>query len=459
MIDFPQHIFREYDIRGLAEHDITENFAYQLGKAYASILPKDEQRPIIVAHDARLSSPHLHDALIRGLNAMGVDVLNIGLAPSPLAYFAVFHCQTAGCAVITASHNPGEYNGFKFMLGKESLYGERIRNLQHLMQHEISETDKHGTNTPFHIQDLYEVFVAESCPLSRPLKVVIDAGHGPAGLIAAPLYRRMGCEVTELYCQPDGNFPNHHPDPSVTENMRDLANKVREQRADLGIAFDGDGDRIGVVDESGHIIWNDMLLLVLAKDLLQKLPHSTIISEIKSSNRLYQGIQQAGGNAIMWRTGHSPIKAKMKETGALLAGEMSGHIFYADRYYGFDDAMYAGARLMQIVAASLKPLSEQFKNLPHCEVTPEIRIACPDHAKFGVVEKAKIHFKQQGYEIIDVDGMRIEFGDGWGLLRASNTQAALTLRFEAIDHTRLTEIQQLIETWLQQQGELNLNEM
>jgi len=455
MVDFPQHIFREYDIRGLAGSDITQDFAYQLGKAYATLLPIGETRPVTLAHDARLSSPELHQAVRDGLTSMGIHVMDIGLAHSPLAYFTVFHYQTAGCIIITASHNPAEYNGFKFMRGKESLHGQEIQELKVAMQQEIAERDQQGIATPSSIQSEYEQFIAHDCPLSRPLKVVIDAGNGPTGLFAAPLYRRMGCHVTELYCQPNGHFPNHHPDPSVFENLQDLIATVRDIKADLGIAFDGDGDRIGIVDEKGDVIWNDLLLLILAKDLLRMHPQSTIISEVKSSNRLYEGIRVAGGVPIMWRTGHSPIKAKMKETGALLAGEMSGHIFYADRYQGFDDAVYAGARLMQVIADSHQPLSAQLQGIPHCEVTPEIRIACADERKFQLVAHAQQHFSKLGYPIIDVDGIRIEFPDGWGLLRASNTQAALTLRFEAPTQKRLKEMQKLIIGWLQKHNPAN----
>ncbi|MDQ6973624.1 MAG: phosphomannomutase/phosphoglucomutase [Mariprofundaceae bacterium] len=369
-------------------------------------------------------------------------------------YFSVFHCSTSGCIIITASHNPSPYNGFKFMLGKESLHGQSIQNLYQIMQQEPISSTITGKHIPFAIQPLYETFVRSHCLISRPLKVVIDAGNGPSGIVAAPLFRKMGCEVTELYCQPDGRFPNHHPDPSIEENLSDLKIKVIEEHADLGIAFDGDGDRIGIIDEQGKMIWNDLLLLILAKDLLKKYPQSTIISEIKSSQVLYDGIQMAGGKAIMWRTGHSLIKEKMKETGAKLAGEMSGHIFYADQYDGFDDAIYAGARLMQIVANSMQPLSFQLHGIPKTATTPEIRIPCSDHKKFNLVENATTYFRAQGYDIIDIDGMRIQDGDSWGLLRASNTQAALTLRFEAPSIEKLHAIQELIQAWVREQGSL-----
>ena len=297
----------------------------------------------------------------------------------------------------------------------------------------------------------YIDFVASDCSLARPLKVAIDAGNGPSGIIAAPLYRRLGCEVIELHCQPDGNFPNHHPDPTIEANMRDLIHAVRDHGADLGIAFDGDGDRIGVVDEKGEIIWGDMLLLLLARHLLKHRPGATIISEVKCSEHMYAGIKKAGGRPIMWRTGHSPIKAKMRETGALLAGEMSGHMFFADRFFGFDDAAYAGARLMQVLAEADRPISELLSDVPVSFTTPELRLPCSDERKFRLVEEAICHFTGLGYEIIDIDGMRINFGDGWGLLRASNTQPALVMRFEAPDEERLEQMRLLIEGWLERQ--------
>jgi len=449
---FPHHIFREYDIRGAADTDIDEALAYRLGKAFAAMLPKNDQRAVSVARDARLSGERLQAAVMRGLNDAGRHVIDLGMVPTPLAYYSVFHLHTAGCIMVTASHNPSKDNGFKLMIGQKSLHGQDIQNLKELMQQDLENSPIHGTIKTHQIQSDYEDFVITDCPLSnllsRPLRIVIDAGNGPSGIIAAPLYRRMGCEVFELYCQPDGTFPNHHPDPTIEENMQDLAKKVRETSSDLGIAFDGDGDRIGIVDEQGNMIWGDMLLLLLARELLKEHPNATIISEAKSSQHLYAGIHKAGGKTIMWRTGHSLIKAKMKETGALLAGEMSGHIFFADRFYGFDDAVYAGARVMQILAENNQPISAFFHDVPHSEITPEIRIACPDKYKFQCVQDAIEHFSTLGYKIIDIDGMRIKFEDAWGLLRASNTQASLVLRFEAPNKIRLNEIRTMLENWL-----------
>lgn len=457
MKQFPHHVFREYDIRGIADSEITPEFAYRLGMAFAAaILPENEQRPVVVGRDVRLSGPALQQAVMEGLNDAGIDVLDLDMAPTPLAYYAVYHYNASGCIHVTASHNPAAYNGFKMMRGRSSLHGHEIQILKNTMLQPLASAWPSGHLKHASVHDIYQRFVVADCPIDRPLKVVIDAGNGPAGIIAAPIYRSLGCEVIELYCEPDGHFPNHHPDPTIEENMRDLSAAVRAHKADLGIGFDGDGDRIGLVDERGSMVAGDMLLLLLARRLLIQHPGATIISEVKSSQHLYDSIASAGGKAIMWRTGHSLIKAKMKETGALLAGEMNGHLFFADRFYGFDDAVYAGARIMQMIAENNCPLSELVAELPPSVVTPEIRIDFPDETKFGLIEAAQLHFEQYGYDINTVDGLRIQFrngpeGYGWGLLRASNTQPAIVMRFEASNEIVLQQIRGEIEGWLRQQ--------
>jgi len=448
MQKFPHHTFREYDIRGIAGTEITEDIAYRLGLAYTTLLPENETRPVIVGRDVRLSGPSLMAAVIEGVRDGGKDVMDIGMGPTPLAYYGVFHLDGAGCIQITASHNPGDYNGFKMMRDRESLHGEAIQRIKSLILSSPAKASRRGKVSKANIHGDYHDFVVSDCALMQPLKVVIDAGNGPSGVIAAPAYRALGCEVIELYCEPDGTFPNHHPDPTVAENMRDISRTVVEQGADLGIAFDGDGDRIGVVDEQGCIIYGDMLLLLLSRHLLKQHPSATIISEVKCSRHMYDDIAAHGGNPIMWRTGHSPIKAKMKETGALLAGEMSGHMFFADRFFGFDDAVYGGARIMQAVASQTGPISNMLADVPYSVTTPEIRVDCPDDRKFDLVEEAKVYFSGLGYKTIDVDGMRLEFGDGWALLRASNTQPSLVLRFEAPDESRMVEMRELVEGWL-----------
>lgn len=445
---FPHHAFREYDIRGIAGEEITEELAYKLGFAYATMLPEGETRPVIVARDVRISGPAIQKAVIEGVRDAGISVIDIGMGPTPLAYYGVFHLDGAGCIMVTASHNPGDYNGFKLMKDRESLHGEDIQTMKALMMQSQERAGTQGSLTAVDIIPDYAAFVQQDIQLAKPLKVVIDAGNGPSGVIAGPLYTALGCEVIELFCEPDGTFPNHHPDPTVEENMQDIAAAVRKHKADIGIAFDGDGDRLGVVDENGEIIWGDMLLLLLSRHLLKQHPGATVISEVKCSQHMYDDITAHGGNAIMWRTGHSPIKAKMKETGALLAGEMSGHMFFADRFFGFDDAVYAGARVMEMLAGQNRAASELLSDVPSAVTTPEIRVECPDARKFDLVEEAKAHFSSLGYHIIDVDGMRIKFDDGWGLLRASNTQPSLVLRFEAPDEIRMSEMRSLIEGWL-----------
>jgi len=445
----PEHVFREYDIRGLADSEITTTFAQALTHAYTQFLPENNQCPVVVARDVRLSGEALQQEVVQALLASGIDVLDIGVVPTPLAYYAVYQAKAAGCIMVTASHNPSAYNGFKMMVGQRSFHGEDIQKLKALMQDiQPQQSNSRGVYQTLDVSQAYMDFVVQDCQLQRRLKVVVDAGNGPTGVVAAPLYRKLGCEVVELYCEPDGRFPNHHPDPTVEENLQDMAAKVRETKADLGIAFDGDGDRIGVVDEAGQVIWGDMLLLLLSRQLLQTFPNATIISEVKSSQLLYDDIRSRGGKAIMWRTGHSPMKAKIKETGALLAGEMSGHFFFADRYFGFDDATYAGARLMQLLAAQSQPLSSLLDDVPAWVSTPEIRVDCPDDVKFDVVAKAKDFFKHEDCEMIDIDGMRLAFAHGWALLRASNTQPALVMRFEAKDKHNLEKIREKIESWV-----------
>lgn len=451
--DFPHHIFREYDIRGLADIEVTESFATCLAQAYVQFLPKNTRKPIVVGRDVRLSGLKLQQALIKALTGQGLQVVDVGMVPTPLVYFAVHQLDAAGCMMVTASHNPAPYNGFKMMVGKDSFHGQDIQKLKTLMLEgrTIKPVEKQHQGQ-CHMVDVlsdYIGFVSQDCALARPLKVVVDAGNGPAGVVAAPIYRALGCEVVELYCEPDGHFPNHHPDPSIEANLQDMAMKVCEVGADLGIAFDGDGDRIGVVDEKGKVIWGDMLLLLLSRQLLKQHPGATVISEAKSSQLLYEDIRARGGQAVMWRTGHSLMKAKMKETGALLAGEMSGHFFFADRFFGFDDAMYAGARVMQLLAEQSQPLSSLLDDVPPWVSTPEIIVACPDNIKFDIVHQAKMFFAQQACEMIDIDGMRLVFEDGWALLRASNTQPALTLRFEAKNHQSLLQIKAKLERWLQ----------
>ncbi len=439
-------IFREYDIRGVVGTDIDETFAYHLGRAFARKATEHGAKTIAVGYDCRLTSPMLKDALIQGLNHSGLDVIDIGVVPTPLLYYALFNLPVEGGVQITASHNPPEFNGFKLCIGKETLYGEGIQTIRAIMEKEDYPDGKGEARGDRELIDRYIDEVRRTIQMGdRPLKVVVDAGNGTAGPVAPRLYRALGCEVVELYTDMDGTFPNHHPDPVVLENLKDLQQKVLETGADLGIGFDGDADRIGVIDESGRVIWGDQLLMIYARDLLARIPGAKIIFEVKCTMLLEEDIRKRGGVPIMWKAGHSLIKAKMLEEGALLAGEMSGHMFFKERFYGYDDAIYAGARLLEILSKTNEPLSALLKDLPTTYSTPEIRVACDDTVKFQVVERVVDAFKTRGHRVITVDGARVVYEDGWGLLRASNTQPALVLRFEALSEEALKRIQRDFE--------------
>lgn len=438
-------IFREYDIRGLVGADLTAETVAILARAIGTYFRQNDARRISLAYDARESSPLFRDLLARGLNETGLDVLDAGMIPTPLLYFTLFTEAVDAGVMITGSHNPAEYNGFKICLGKSALHGGQIQEIKEIALAGDFLSGQ-GTVVRKNILPNYIDFVTENIRLgNRKLKVVVDAGNGIGGIVGAPLYKRLGCEVIELFTEPDSRFPNHHPDPTVPENMQHAVEAVNKHKADLAVVFDGDADRIGVVDEKGNILWGDDLTIIFARSVLGKNADATVIAEVKCSQRLFEDIEKRGGRAVMWKAGHSLIKAKMRETGALLAGEMSGHIFFADRFFGFDDAIYAGARLLEILSNSGKPLSEFLADLPVVSNTPEIRIDCPEEQKFEVIRQLTEDFKRTN-RVIDVDGARILFEDGWGLVRASNTQAILVLRFEAKSEKSLKNIQTIIET-------------
>jgi phosphomannomutase / phosphoglucomutase len=438
-------IFREYDIRGLAEQDIDEKFALLLGKVHGTIVTERGGRRVTVGRDCRATSDAYAEAVIAGLASTGLHVYDIGVCPTPLLYFSLFHLDVDGGIEVTASHNPSEYNGFKLCIGKETLYGQQIQDLRAKMERNQFQEKAGGKVETYDIVPPYHRYLLQDVPkLKRPLKVVIDAGSGVGGPVAPPIFRQLGCTVWEIACTPDGTFPVHHPDPTVAENLVLLIEKVKQEEADLGIAYDGDADRIGAVDEKGNILWGDELLMLFSRDVLERNPKAIIISEVKCSQRLFDDIAKRGGTPIMWKAGHSLLKAKMKETDALLAGEMSGHMFFKERYFGYDDAIYASLRLLEILANSDRPLSALLSDLPRSVSTPEIRVDCPDDRKFVIAEKAKEYFSQH-YDIIDVDGARIQFAEGWGLIRASNTQPALVLRFEAQSAEKLKEYRAMVE--------------
>jgi len=438
-------VFREYDIRGLAEKDFDKEFALLLGKVHGTIIGEKGGKRVTVGRDCRATSDAYAEAVIAGLASTGLQVYDIGVCPTPLLYFSLFHLDVDGGIQVTASHNPSEYNGFKLCVGKETLYGQQIQDVRGKMERNEFKQKAGGKVERYEIVPPYHKYLLQDVPrLARPLKVVVDAGSGVGGPVAPPIFRELGCTVWEIACTPDGRFPIHHPDPTVPENLAMLIEKVRHEKADLGIAYDGDADRIGAVDEQGNILWGDELLVLFARDVLQRNPHAVIISEVKCSQRLYDDIAKNGGKAIMWKAGHSLLKAKMKETHALLAGEMSGHMFFKERYFGYDDAIYASLRLLEILAKSSQPLSGLLADLPKSVSTPEIRVDCPDEKKFAIAEKAKEYFRKH-YDIIDVDGVRVQFPEGWGLIRASNTQPALVLRFEAKSDEKLKEYRAIIE--------------
>ena len=429
-MDINPKIFREYDIRGIVDKDLSLEFVEYLGRGIGTFFREHGKRQVALGRDARLSSPAYAEAIARGLLSTGCSVVDIGLVPTPLLYFAVFYKKNEAAVMVTGSHNPPEYNGFKMMVGEETLYGETIQQVYRILKGGKLVTDKPGIRSSYDIIPEYESYVVKDVRVGRKLKVVLDAGNGAAGFVAAPIFRKLGCEVIELYCEPDGAFPNHHPDPTLPEAMQDLVKKVRETGADFGVGYDGDGDRIGVVDDQGRLLWGDMLMIVFSRDILPANPGAAVISEVKASKLLYEEIKRLGGRPIMWKTGHSLIKQKIKEEKALLAGEMSGHIFFADRFFGFDDAIYASARLAEIMARSEKKLSEMLADLPQAFSTPEIRVYASDEVKFKIVDEVKKELARK-YPVNDIDGIRVSYPKGWALVRASNTQAALVLRYEA----------------------------
>jgi phosphomannomutase/phosphoglucomutase len=436
-------IFREYDVRGLVDIDLSDEVVYSLGRGFATYVSRLGKRNVVVGRDGRLSSPRFRDSLVAGMVAGGLDVVDVGVCPTPVFYFSLFHLDRDGGVMITGSHNPPEFNGFKICVGKTTLHGKAIQELRQIVEEGKFVTGEGAVSSREIIPD-YQDYLLKNIRLERKLKVVIDSGNGTGGAVAPRVFRDLGCEVIDLFSEVDGRFPNHHPDPTIPENMRALIAKVLETGAELGIGFDGDADRIGAVDHLGNIIWGDQLMVLFSREVLSRHPGATIVSEVKCSQNLYEDIAKHGGRGIMWKAGHSLLKSKMKEEGALLGGEMSGHIFFADRYFGYDDAIYASCRLLEILSRSNRRIPELLGDLPKTWTTPEIRVDCPDELKFDLVEKVRESFRKE-IPLVEVDGVRLLFPDGWGLVRASNTQPVLVLRFEARSEKRLREIRELVE--------------
>jgi phosphomannomutase/phosphoglucomutase len=443
-------VFREYDIRGVVEEDFDDDFVIDLGRAYATMLLRAGKRKVTVGRDCRLSSDRLFHLLLEGLLPGGIDAVDIGVVPTPLLYFSVLHWNMDGGVMITGSHNAAEYNGFKLGIGPSTIFGDQIQEARRIIEgRDFAPPPRHGSVSAQPILPEYAGFIRQSFNFKRSFKVVVDGGNGCGGTVAVPLMRELGLDTFGLFIEMDGRFPNHHPDPTVETNMQQLIAAVREQKALVGIAYDGDADRIGAIDERGKIVWGDELMVLFARAILKEQPGATIIGDVKCSQRMYDDIGAHGGRPIMWKTGHSLIKSKLKQEHAALAGEMSGHMFFADRYRGFDDAIYASFRLLEIIDREGRGIADLLGDLPPSHATPEIRVDCPDETKFQVVSKLADYFRSR-YEVTEIDGVRVKFDSGWGLVRASNTQPALVLRFEAKDEGALSEIRRIFETQLKE---------
>jgi phosphomannomutase / phosphoglucomutase len=436
-------IFREYDIRGLVDQDLTEDAVGLVGRALGTTIRERGGKRAAVGRDCRESGPRFGRVMIEALRSTGVDVVDLGVVPTPLTYFAAHTLEVDGICMITGSHNPPEYNGLKVGLGSATFHGEEIQALRRLCESGRFAVGQ-GAVTTHDVVTPYRDYVRRNLKLgNRRLKVVIDAGNGTGGVVAVPLFEALGFDVVPLFIEMDGRFPNHHPDPTVEKNLQALKDKVLEVKADVGIAYDGDADRVGAVDEKGNVLWGDQIMILFSRALLAEQPGAAIVGEVKCSFTLYDEIAKHGGRPIMWKAGHSLIKAKMKEEGAVLAGEMSGHIFFANRWFGFDDGIYSSARLLELLTRTDEPMSSLLADVPKTFSTPELRVDCAEDKKFEVVRRAQEWFKAR-YDAVTVDGVRVVFPDGWGLVRASNTQPLLVLRFEAKTPERAAEIEQLV---------------
>jgi phosphomannomutase / phosphoglucomutase len=446
-------IFRQYDVRGIVGRDLTADTAYALGRAFAAFLAqKGRAGSVAIGRDNRPSGEMLRDGLVRGLTESGVNVVDVGIVPTPLLYWSLNHLDVVGGIQVTGSHNPPEYNGFKLSLGTASIYGEEIQDLYRLALAGPFRVGKGTVRSEALIDRYVDDMIARTGPLARRLKVVVDCGNGVGAVVAPKLFDALDVSWSGLFCESDGHFPNHHPDPTVVENLKDLIRTVRETGADLGVAFDGDADRIGVVDEGGDIVWGDHVLILYARDVLARTgTGQPIVFDVKCSQALPDMIVRAGGVPVMWKTGHSLMKEHMRELHSPVGGEMSGHMFFTEGFYGHDDALYGAARLIRILAASGTTLSAMLADVPKFVSTPELRVDVDESRKFGIVDDAIRHFRKT-HEVIDVDGARVLFGDGWGLIRASNTQPVLVLRYEARSDERLGAIRSEMEQWLRAQG-------
>lgn len=441
----PDNIFRAYDIRGMVEHELTPDLAFQIGQALGTELRNMSFKTIAVGYDGRHSSPILSEQACAGLMATGMDVVHLGLCASPMLYFGCFELDTDAGLMITGSHNPPGYNGMKILIDKQTLVAQQIQALkQRIVQQDFVTGQGHMTRA--NIRQAYRDAITQRVTLQRPLKVVLDCGNGVGAISAVPLFEALGCDVVPLYCEVDGDFPNHHPDPSIPENMVDIATAVQQHNADIGLAFDGDADRLGVVTNTGRVIWPDRQMMAFAEHFLKQQPGAPIVYDVKCSKNLGRFIADHGGQPILWKTGHSLIKAKMHAVKSPFSGEMSGHLFFGAPWYGFDDGLYAGAVLCHILSAQQQDAETWFKRFPESVNTPELKVNIAEHEKFAFIESLKSQGQFLDATCIDLDGLRLEYSDGWGLVRASNTTACLTLRFEADNASALARIQDVVRT-------------
>ena len=445
-------IFREYDIRGVVERDLTSDVVVQLGKGIGTFIRRKGAARFSIGRDGRLSSERIAHDLKAGLTSTGLEITDVGQCPTPVLYFSASHLQLDGGIMVTGSHNPPEFNGIKMALGKTAIFGEQIQRIRNLIDAQDFETTSPPPVQKYDILDPYITWLTSNLKFERAVRVGMDSGNGVAGLVAPQIFRELGATVYDLYSTVDGTFPNHHPDPTVEKNLAALKKLGAEKGLELGVGFDGDGDRLGAIDANGKVIWGDQLMILFARSILKKNPGATIIADVKCSENFFDDVRAHGGRPIMWKTGHAHIKQKLWDEKALFAGEMSGHLFFADRYFGFDDGIYAAGRLVELLSRLEHPLHEELADLPPVFNTPEIRVDCPDDVKFTLVEKVKHAFKHKGYETVDLDGVRVKFNGGWGLVRASNTQPTLVMRFEANSEKGLQRIETEVREVLLQEG-------
>lgn len=450
-------IFREYDIRGVVDRDFQKETVITLGRGIGTLMKRQGAREITLGRDGRLSSERIAQELAEGLSSCGLRITDTGLCPTPVHYFSIAHLKKDGGVMVTGSHNPPEFNGIKLTLGKESIFGKDIQKIRRLIEDEDFEKGAPSAMERYEILEPYIAYIVKNLSLPRGVRVGMDSGNGTAGLVAPIIFRELGCEVYDLYSEVDGRFPNHHPDPTIEANLADLKRLVAEKKLEVGVGYDGDADRLGAIDGKGRVLWGDQLMILFSRSILKKNPGAAIIADVKSSDNLFADVKAHGGRPIMWKTGHALIKRKLWEEKALFAGEMSGHLFFADRYFGYDDGIYASGRLVELVAELGHSIEEELADVPPTSTTPEIRVDCPDERKFEVVRRTRDALRRKGLPIFDLDGVRVTFPGGWGLVRASNTQPVLVLRFEADSPERLSQIRKEVENTLAEAGGFSLS--